>query len=86
MGNYAKTAHEIAKAVRLLREHGMTVSFPMQTADGEIIFSVGKDFTLTAEQMLEVLERGELQADGVRQLAEAQAEKQQSTTVRRPSS
>jgi hypothetical protein len=44
----------------------MAVGFPMQTADGEIIFPVGKDFTLTADQILELLERGELDAEGVR--------------------
>jgi hypothetical protein len=45
----------------------------MQTADGEIIFSVGNDFTLTADQILELLERGELHAEGVRRSVEAQA-------------
>jgi hypothetical protein len=44
----------------------------MQTADGEIIFSVDKD-TLTADQILELLERGELHAEGVRTSVEAQA-------------
>jgi hypothetical protein len=43
----------------------------MQTADGEIIFPVGKDFTLTADQMLGLLERGELDAEGVRRSVEA---------------
>jgi len=50
----------------------MSVGFPMQTANGEIIFSVGKDFTLTADQILELLERGELDAEGVRRSVEAQ--------------
>jgi len=50
----------------------MAVGFPMQTADGEIIFPVGKD-TLTADQILELLERDELDADGVRKLVETQA-------------
>ena len=40
--------------------------------DGEIIFSVGKD-TLTSDQILELLERGELDAEGVRRSVEAQA-------------
>ncbi len=44
----------------------MAVGFPMQTADGEIIFPVGNTFTLTANQILELLERGELDAEGVR--------------------
>lgn len=53
------------------------MGFPMQTADGEIIFAVGKDFTLTANQILELLGRGELHAEGIRKLGEAQSEKQQ---------
>jgi hypothetical protein len=70
---YADRAKDIVRAVQLLRQHGMTVGFPMQTADGEIIFSVGKDFTLTADQILELLKRGELHAEGVRRSVEAQA-------------
>jgi len=54
-----------------LRHHGMAVGFPMQTADGEIIFSVDKD-TLTANQILDLLDRGELHAEGVRRSVEAQ--------------
>jgi len=72
VGIYADRANDIVRAVHLLRQHGMAVGFPMQTADGEIIFSVGKD-TLTADQILELLERGELHAEGVRRLVEAQA-------------
>ena len=60
------------KAVSLHR-HGMAVGFPMQTAKGDIIFPAGKDFTLTADQILELLERRELDADGVRKSVEAQA-------------
>jgi len=44
----------------------------MQTADGEIIFSVGRDFTLTTDQILELLERSELNSEGVRKSVEAQ--------------
>jgi hypothetical protein len=43
------------------------------TTLGEIIFSVGKDFTLTADQILELLERGELNGEGVRRSVEAHA-------------
>jgi hypothetical protein len=50
----------------------MAVGFPMQTADGEIIFPVGKDFTLTADQILELLEHDQLHAEGVRRSVEAQ--------------
>lgn len=73
MGNYTERAKDIVKAVHLLRRHGVTVGFPMQAATGEILFAVGKDSTLTADQILGLLERGELQAEGVRRLAEAQA-------------
>ena len=79
MSSYPARANDIVKAVHLLRQHGIAVGFPMQTADGEIIFSVGKD-TLTADQLLELLERGELHAEGVRRLVEAQAS---ATPVRR---
>jgi hypothetical protein len=72
VSSYADRADDIVKAVQLLRQHGMAVGFPMQTADGEIIFSVGKD-TLTADQILELLERGELHAEGVRRSVEAHA-------------
>jgi hypothetical protein len=44
----------------------------MQTADGQIIFSVDKE-TLTVNQLLDLLERGELHAEGVRKSVEAQA-------------
>jgi len=70
--NFAKRTDDIVKAVHLLRQHGIAVGFPMQTADGQIIFSVGKD-TLTANQILDLLERGELHAEGVRKSVEAQA-------------
>jgi hypothetical protein len=73
LSNYAERANDILRAVHLLREHGMAVGFPMQTAGGDIIFPVGKDFTLTADQILELLERGELHAEGVRKSIEAQA-------------
>ena len=71
MSNYAERENDIVRAVHLLRQHGMAVGFPMQTVDGQIIFPVGKDFTLTADQILELLERGELDAEGVRRSVEA---------------
>ncbi len=73
MGNYAERADDIVRAVHLLRQHGMAVGFPMQTAEGEIIFPVCKDFTLTADQILELLEHGTLDVEGVRRSVEAQA-------------
>ncbi len=41
VSNYAERANDIVRGVHLLRQHGMVVGFPMQTADGEIIFPVG---------------------------------------------
>lgn len=73
MKNYAEKANDIVRAVHQLRRHGMAVGFPLQSADGEIVFPVGKDFTLTADQILELLERGELHAEGVRRSVETQA-------------
>ncbi len=72
VSNHADRANDVVRAVHLLRRHGMTVGFPMQTADGEVVFPVGKD-TLTADQILELLERGELHAEGVRRSVEAHA-------------
>src|SRR5437762_11935864 len=71
VSSYPARANDIVKAVHLLRQHGIAVGFPMQTADGQIIFPVGKDLTLTADQILELLERGELNAEGVRRSVEA---------------
>jgi hypothetical protein len=51
----------------------MTVGFPMQTAMREMIFPVGNSSTLTADQILELFERGELDAEGVRRLVEFRA-------------
>ena len=73
MSSYADRINDIVKAVQQLRQHGVVVGFPMQTADGEVIFPVGDDFTLTADQILELHERGELNAEGVRKSVEAQA-------------
>ena len=70
VSNYLERTSDIVRAVGLLRKHGVAVGFPMQTADGEVIFSVGKD-TLTADQLLELLQRDELNAEGVRRSVEA---------------
>ena len=76
VGNHIERTSDLAEAVEVLRQQGITVSFPMQTAVG--------DFTLTADQMLELLEREELHAEGVRRLVEAQAEKQRRLAILRP--
>ena len=43
----------------------------MQTADGRMIFPVGNDFTLTADQLRGLFESGKLHAGGVRRLFDA---------------
>lgn len=63
VGNHIERSSDLAKAVRVLRQQRMSVSFPMQSAEGEMIFAVGEDFTLTADQILELLEREELHAE-----------------------
>ena len=73
MSDHPARANDRVKAIHLLRQHGMVVGFPMQTADGEVVFPVGRDFTLTADQILKLLESGELHAEGVRRLVAAQA-------------
>jgi hypothetical protein len=75
VSNPAERENDILRAVQRLRQHGVAVGFPMQTGDGEIIFPVDTNFTLTAEQMLKLLESGELDAEGVRRTVEAQAAK-----------
>ena len=75
MDNQIERTSDLAKAVHVLRQQGMTVSFPMQTAEGKMIFAVGEDVMLTADQILELLERKQLHAEGVRRLVEAHPEK-----------
>jgi hypothetical protein len=62
--NHTERTNDPAKAVHVLRQQGVTRSFPMQTAEGEIIFEVGGDFTLTADHILELLEREGLDVEG----------------------
>lgn len=71
MIHHLDRSNDVTKAVRVLRRNGVPVGFPMQTANGEIIFAIGKDFTITADQVLELLDLGELHAEGVRRLAQA---------------
>jgi hypothetical protein len=56
---------EIGKAVQILRQRGIRVGLPMQTANGEMIFPVD-DNTISAAQILELLDKDELDGDGVR--------------------
>jgi hypothetical protein len=53
-----------AKAAHVLRQQAMTGSFPMQTAEGELLFEVGDDLALTADHILELLKREGLDVEG----------------------
>jgi hypothetical protein len=76
VGIYTERLKDITTAVHLLRQQGVNVSFPMQTASGEIIFAVSDDFILTAEQVLDLLDRGDLHTEGLIRLVGAPAVQQ----------
>ena len=54
-----------------LRRSGMRVGLPHQTAEGIMFFQLG-DYILTVTQILELLDKGSLDREGIRALAEAQ--------------
>ena len=82
VGNYTERQKDVTKAVHLLRKHGVPVGFPMETGTGEMVFAVGNDFMLTIDQILELLDLGELDREGVRKLVGAQAEMQRQPGAR----
>jgi len=69
--NFLKRPKDVSKAVRLLRQGGVRVGLPMQKADGEMIFPV-EDFTFSAREILELLDKNELHHAAIRRLGEAQ--------------
>ncbi len=70
MKDYSERAGDIVSAVRALRRMGMRVGLPYQTADGVMFFQLD-DCTLTATQILELLDKNRLDREGIRALAEA---------------
>jgi hypothetical protein len=53
---YTKRPKDISKAVRLLRQQGVSCAgLPIQKADGGMIFSED-DFTITVAQLLDLLD------------------------------
>ena len=42
--NHVERTNDPAKAVHVVRQQGMTGSFPVQTAEGDIIFEVGEGY------------------------------------------
>jgi len=69
--NFCERSGDIVSAVRSLRRAGMRVGLPYQTAEGVMFFQLD-DYTLTAAQILELLDTNRLDRDGIRALAEEQ--------------
>ena len=68
---YSERSGDIVSAIRALRRMGMRVGLPHQTADGVMFFQLD-DYTLTAAQILELLDKNRLDREGIRALADAQ--------------
>jgi hypothetical protein len=63
-------------AVHLLRQQGGKLLFPDANRQWEIISAMGNDFILTAEQVLDLLDRGDLHTERLIRLVGAQAVQQ----------
>jgi len=72
--DYSQRPEDVINAVRSLRRSGMDVGMPFQTPDGTMIFKLG-GYTLSVAQILELLDRNQLDREGIRALAEAQGGK-----------
>jgi hypothetical protein len=70
MKNFPERPAAVDKALRVLRRQGILVGLPMQSASGDMLFAV-EGFTITVNQLLELLDREELDLPGVRRLIEA---------------
>ena len=71
MKDYTKRPEDVSKAVRLLRAQGVLIGLPMQKADGQMIFPV-EDFTLSAGDILELLDKNELNHTAIQLIGSAQ--------------
>ena len=71
MKDFCERPGDIVSAVRSLRRAGMRVGLPYQTAEGVMFFQLD-DYTLTVAQILELLDKNQLDRDGIRALVEAQ--------------
>ena len=65
MKNFHERPEDVAKALREMRLQGILVGFPLQNAKGDLLFAV-EGFTITTAQLLALLDRDELDLDGVR--------------------
>ena len=66
MKDYPIRQQDLTKAVQSLRSSGLSVSLPYQTPHGDLCFGV-EDYVLTAAQILELLDKNELNSVGIRQ-------------------
>ena len=67
MKNFHERPEDVAKALRELRLQGILVGLPMQDAKGVLLFAV-EGFSITTAQLLALLDRNELDVDGVRKI------------------
>ena len=71
MRNYVKRPEDVLNALRSLRNSGLHVGLPSQTSAGEMVFQLG-DCTLSVAQILELVDKNELDREGIRRLGDAQ--------------
>ena len=67
MKDYFKRPQDAANEVRLLRNTGLSVSLPHQTANAEMFFEI-EGYVLTVAQILELFDKNELGWVGIRRL------------------
>jgi CheY-like chemotaxis protein len=71
MKDYLKRPEDVNRAVRILRKNGIQVGLPTQKADGAMLFPV-EELMLTADQILELSDKNELDREGLRRFREMQ--------------
>lgn len=71
VNTYGEREGDLVRAIRGLRPTGMRVGLPHQTADGVMFFQLD-NYTLTMAQILESLDKNQLDSEGIRTLTVAQ--------------
>jgi hypothetical protein len=71
MKDYFRRSQDLIDAVRSLRRSGLSVSLPHQTANGEMFFEI-EGYVLTVAQILELLDKNELDRVSIRQFGAKQ--------------
>jgi hypothetical protein len=66
--DYLRRPQDVMDAVQSLRRSGLSVSLPHQTANGEMFFEID-GYVLTVAQILELLDKNELDHVGIRRFA-----------------